>query len=191
MLAEQLSDEVEVVVLWNRGSGNLGEYRQALLEDAEGEWVSFVDDDDRIADGYCEKILAALAMNPDYVGFKVAVADLSKKRINPRYRNYLAVHSIRNPRWCQEGSTFLRHVSHLNPIRRDIALKVPFEGTRGEDHSWAELVRPHVKTEVFVDDVLYLYDYTGELSLRGGRRDGRGVRPVLPAGFRFHPQSEV
>jgi hypothetical protein len=153
--------------------------------------VSFVDDDDRIAAGYCPRVLAALATNPDYVGFKVAVNDLSAIPINSRYREYVAEHSIRHQRWCQSGNTFYRHVSHLNPIRREIARMAPFEGGRGEDHRWAELVRHHVKSEVFIDDVLYLYDYTGEKSLRGGKWDDSGSRPMLPVGFRFHPESDL
>jgi len=46
-----------------------------------------------------------------------------------------------------------------NPIRRELALLVPFEGGRGEDFSWAERLRAtgRVKTEHFIPEVMYHY----------------------------------
>lgn len=191
-LDAQLVDTVEVVVLWNRGAKSIGEYRQALLEDAHGEYVSFVDDDDRVSEHYVSVILEAIENRPDYIGFKVAVADLSERPISPKYRQYTANHSLRYDRWHQKNDQFYRHVSHLNPIRRELALRGLFDGKRGEDHAWADQVRPFVKTETWVEDTLYFYDFCQERSIRSAHPVAtKTTRPVLPERFRFHPDSEV
>jgi glycosyltransferase involved in cell wall biosynthesis len=192
MLAPQLAPDVEVSVLWNRGDKNIGEYRQALVEDARGEYVSFVDDDDRLPDYYVAAILEALKSKPDCVGFRVQVRDLSERPISSKYRDYVAFHSIRYDRWYQKGHRFFRNVTHLNPVRRDLAVKVPFVGNRAEDHEWAKRVGPLLKSEVYVDRPMYFYDFAQDKSIRSGiRRDGSKVpRPPLPDGFRYHPDSE-
>ena len=188
-LAGQLAPDVEVVVFWNRG-GVLGELRQALSDDAHGEYVSFVDDDDRLPEYHVTEVLSALRLKPDYVGFNVEVTDIAGQIGKPGKR-YVAEHSLRHARWYQKRDRFFRHVSHLNPIRKDLALLAPWEGQYSEDHRWADRVRPFVKTEVFIDRIMYLYDFDHRTSLRGTHKDLSGVRPVLPAGFRYHPQSEV
>lgn len=187
-LAPQLTDDVEVVVLWNRGRRKLGEYRRLLTEDAAGEYTSHIDDDDRVPDDYVSVILDAFG--EDYVGFKVSVIDIAGA-IGSEGHEYVADHSIRYNRWSQRGNDFYRHVSHLNPIRKTLALKGVWEGNDGEDHRWADSVYPHVKSETYLDRVMYHYDFDQKKSLRGDRLDlAAYTRPVLPDGFRYHPESE-
>lgn len=182
-------ETAEVVVLWNRGRP-IGELYRDLVADARGEYMCFVDDDDRVAPHYLPTLLAAVQSNPDYVGFRVEVNDLSPNPINQRWRRYEAEHSLRNRGWSQQGNKFLRDVSHLNPIRTELARRVSFPDGRSLDHDWAKAVRPSVKSEVFIDDVLYFYDYNAAKSVRPEHDSRRVERPVLPAGFRYHPNSD-
>lgn len=193
MLADQLTDSIEVVVLRNRGRRSIGEYRQALIEDAAGEYVCFVDDDDRLPPYYCSEILAALKQKPDYVGFVVEMWDLSKKPLHHSFRRYRAIHSTRYDKWSQNNDALYRHVSHLNPVRRELALCAAFEGHRAEDHRWADQIVKLVRSEVFIDRPMYLYDFDRWGSIRtGGKPDTvtKVAKFDLPAGFRYHPQSE-
>lgn len=185
-LAPQLTPDIEALVYWNRGGLDIGGYRQALLEESCGEYVSHVDDDDRIPDYFCSEILSALSDKPDYVGFDLAFTDLTKKR------TLLAQHSIQNAGWSDGGfgHAFLRDVTHLNPIRREIAIRGRFVGNRGEDRDWATEVRKHVQSEVYVGRVMYFYDFDRSLSVRGGRWVNGAGRPELPEGFRYHPKSD-
>lgn len=190
ILAGQLTSDVEVVVLWNRGGLTIADYREMLVADAQGQWVSFVDDDDRVADTYVADVVEALGAGPDYVGFEVEVWDLSGT-IGQKGRKWRAVHSLSADRWHQKGDVFYRHVSHLNPLRRELAVKAQWVGHYSEDHRWADAVRPFVQTEVFIPKVLYYYDFDHGRSIRGPSPDtGLVVRPELPEGFRFHPESE-
>lgn len=192
-IAPQLTPNVEVVVLWNRGGEPLGKYRDRLLEEARGEYVCFVDDDDRIPDYYVTEILAALETAPDYVGFRVAFTDTSERPMSRSFRlgvAYPAVHSLKNKKWFQEGTTFYRDVSHLNPIRRSIALQGSFMGEHAEDVNWAKTVRGVPQSEVFIDRTMYFYDYCLQESIRSGGEHAGGDRPSLPEGFRYHPDSK-
>lgn len=188
-LTPQLTPQVEVVVYWNRGGKTIGEYRQALLEDARGEYVCFIDDDDKVPDYYCREILEALETSPDYVGFNLQYVDRARRGYSG-----VARHTIENNGWAntrtRRGARYERDITHLNPIRRIIALQGVFSGNVGEDRRWAESVRSLVESEVFVDRIMYFYTYDRNKSLRERRPEHGFPRPVLPEGFRYHPDSD-
>lgn len=147
---------------------SLGANREAMRQASEGEYIAFVDDDDLVASDYVDRILEALETNPDYVGFKVKM--LIQGRQGP-----MAIHSLRfgkwssNYGWKKNPDLLLeRDISHLNPIRRDLALAIPMEGERGEDDRWAKAMSALgiVKTESFIDAVMYHYLWRGKWSKR-------------------------
>lgn len=179
---------IEVVVYWNRGTLTIGEYRQALLEESAGDYISFVDDDDRLPGYFCQEIVGALTHRPDYVGFELKFTN--RTRSTPRVGR--AFHSLENAGWSTDRRGYLRDITHLNPIRRDIAMRGTFEGIRGEDRNWAEQIRPYVHTQVYVDRVMYFYEYNRKKSQRGGSYVASEHKPPrLPAGFRYHPASDT
>ena len=61
---------VEVVVGSDRCVMSIGAKRQWLLENAEGKYVTFIDDDDMVADDYSASIVAAAASDADVITFK-------------------------------------------------------------------------------------------------------------------------
>lgn len=154
-LSPQLTDDVELLIDADNGEIPIGAKRNCLLNNARGDHVCFVDDDDQIAANYVALILEALATGPDCVGFKLAYY------VNHRPKG-VAIHSLRYERYGQQrtpgGMLYERTPNHLNPIRREIALSVGFpELNHGEDSDFAQRVRPLLETEVFVDEVLYHY----------------------------------
>lgn len=158
---DKFKGNIEVIVYRNNGKQSIGEYRQALLEEAKGRYVCFVDDDDKVPDYYCEEIMNALGK--DYVGFKVLLTNNEIER-PPVY------HSIRYSGWYQDARGYYRGVTHLNPIKRSIALKGDFRNTNGsgEDEIWAVQVRPFVKTENYIDKFMYYYRHNTEDTHFGG-----------------------
>lgn len=129
--------------------------RQRLLEAASGGWVCFVDDDDWVADDYIPALLAAIDDGqPDYVGFVVRYTVDGREMPS-------AYHNAAYSGWWQDGQGYYRDFSHLNPIRRDLALKAGFSGgDRTEDAGYADRLRTvGVTSHVFVDRDLYHYRF--------------------------------
>lgn len=182
------ADRVEVVVYWDNFDSTLGEVRQALLDDARGDYVNFVDDDDEVPSYYVERVLGALDSRPAMVGWRQQLFWCGKPT-KPTF------HSLQYDRWWEDADGYYRHVSHLNPLRVDLARLGRFDKAVPEDVDWAHQVHaalPFDAREVFIDEVMYRYFYDPASSLWSKKRKPRGryARPVLPSEqFRFHPAS--
>lgn len=179
--------EIEVLIFWNNCEHPISEIRQALVDEARGEYVCQLDDDDSVPDYYCDRIIGALASSPDYVGWAMQLW-WNGEKMKPTY------HSLRYDRWWDDADGYYRNVSHLNPIRRSIALQVPFTGHDGpEDYSWAQQVAPLVKTEEYIEDPMYFYCFNPADSIWRGRPPPTRnyTRPRLPKYFRYHPDSKT
>lgn len=168
-LAPQLAaagGAVSVEALWNHGERPLGVIRQALLDHATAEYICFIDDDDMVPANYVAAILPLLD-GVDYVGFKVQV-------VSGISAGAIGYHGLRNDDWSAGPGAY-----HLNPLRRELALLGTFpSGDYNEDRTWGLQVRPHVQTEHYLDEVMYLYDPSGELAAH--EIPATGVRFIPP-----------
>jgi glycosyltransferase involved in cell wall biosynthesis len=189
-LIPQLTDDIEIVVYWNNGETTIGKIRQYLLEEAIGEYVCFIDDDDEVPDYYCKEILAALG--EDYVGFQVELYN-DGTLMPPVF------HSIKHREWRTDYDGYYRGVTHLNPIRRSIALRGDFSVApgAGEDAQWSTQVTPHVQTENYIARTMYRY-YHESLDTNFGSNDGNSKpnvtyhRPAIKhPNIRHHPDSKL
>lgn len=198
VLLPQVDDaggRVEVVGYRNAGSPSLGEIRDKMIRDARGEYVSFVDDDDLVVDDYVPAILAALADRPDHVGFRM---EYSSDGGEPE----IVDHSLKYARWHRTADgRLVRDFTHVDPIRRECAMAGRFaqaRAGRAEDRAWVKQVRPHLRSETYVDRVLYRYlwreDTTAwqrpERVALDHELNGYGNPPGVPsAAFRWHPDT--
>jgi glycosyltransferase involved in cell wall biosynthesis len=155
--------QVEILAYWNNGELPIGKIRQSLLMAATGEYVCHIDDDDWVPDEYVKLILDSMVNEPDYIGFEVAF-------YNNTYRQPRVFHSLRYNKWSADSNGFYRNITHLNPIKREIALKGLFDGDVAEDERWATQVAPFVKTENYIDAVMYHYYHESEDSSFGGSK---------------------
>jgi Glycosyl transferase family 2 len=147
----------------------VGTKRQALLEAATATYVSFMDDDDDVSPYFVSRIMGALPEQPDYVGFVVVYWEDGE----PMWRSE---HSLRYPGWHQWPEKIVRDISHLNPIRRELALQGHFSGDKGEDFDWAEQIRQSgaLHDEVWLPETMYNYRFSENDCHRTFRR------PLLP-----------
>lgn len=187
---DAVGGQVTVEALWNHGERPIAVLRQALLEHATAEYVSFVDDDDVVAPDYVARILPLLD-GVDYVGFLVDVP----------FAGRVACHSLRFDSWSDDPQGIYRDISHLNPVRRELAIQGKFTADAAalswaEDQVWAAQMRPVLHSEHFVDNVMYHYLAEGrsrpEISSVGELRAvKRSVRrpPVSDPWFGWHPGS--
>lgn len=152
---------VEVVALHNDGEKPLAEYRQALLEDARGEYLSFVDDDDLVAADFVAAVTAAMYTRPDFIAFEAAY--YRDGRFDSCVRTGLQYQT-----WRDDGDRRDRDVTHLNPVRAELArqadFRAPSEGA--EDWSYVSALRPLLKTQADTGKLLYHYHHNSSDSVQ-------------------------
>jgi hypothetical protein len=130
----------------------VGENREALRQQSRGEYISFIDDDDLVPPHFVERILPYLD-GVDYVAFNL------EQRMDGHFlcveKRSLGYGRVGRD---ERGGRF-RDISHLNPMRRELALRVPMTGWPCEDNRWADAIRElHlVRTEHVLDETLYYY----------------------------------
>ena len=162
-LQPQLTTEVEVLIEEDDGEAQIGHKRNLLLKRAQGEYVAFIDDDDLVSPNYVHSILTALESRPDVVGFKLG------RYSNGEYKGYTVLsttEAAKDPDQVgfsinlSQPSKLLHRTIHLNPTKRSIALLYEFQNTSaGEDIAWANKIASHIKSEVYVDEILYNYHW--------------------------------
>lgn len=164
-LEPQLTEEVKVTVRVCDPQLTLGENRQIMRQESVGMYSAFIDDDDLVPCDYVQRILPLLD-GVDIIGFECQLyvdGELDTKR------DY---HTIRAGTWHNTPSAYYRDISHLSPIRRELALMAPMEGGHGEDGRWADKMRALgvLKTEHYIDRVMYYYLF----------RNGKNRGPKCP-----------
>jgi glycosyltransferase involved in cell wall biosynthesis len=151
--------EIEVIV--DDKDGTVGAKRQRLLEKARGHFIAFIDDDDRISNHYVSRVVDAIAGDPtadcaSLLGIITTYGPISMA--GPT----LFEHSIKYDRWFTGQDRFCRCPNHCNAVKRDIALRVGFNGAKniGEDSEYSLRLRPLLKKEVSTgNESIYFYDY--------------------------------
>lgn len=159
------NSDVELLIETDNGEMTIGAKRNILLDRAIGDYVCFIDDDDMVPDYYVEEILRAIGEDdvrtggaPDAIGIKGHYFEAQKSA-------QVFIHSIQYDSWFTQDGVFYRPPNHLNPVKRELALKAGFpEKDHGEDHDYSmkmlsilDMDPEFAKTEVFIDKVMYFY----------------------------------
>lgn len=152
------SDEKEVEVLANASEGiTVGAKRQLLLSQAGGEFVSFVDDDDWVPFYYTNAILGAIDSNCDVVGINGVITTNCK---DPK----VFMHSMVNGRkWFETNDAYFRPPNHLNPVRREIALKTGYKDMgfqEDKDYSQRLFDNLYGLKESYIKPCMYFYKFS-------------------------------
>jgi hypothetical protein len=152
---EPYQDLIEICVREGDASMSVGEHRQIMRESATGEYSNFIDDDDLISDNYVETILP-LMDGVDYIGYNL-------QRYDDGRPTGVFQHTLANL-----GAADGTAISHINPIKTELAKLVPMSGGFGEDRRWwAQLeATGRVTTEHYIPEVMYSYLY------RSNKTDG-------------------
>lgn len=139
---------------------SIGQKRNSLLAMATGEYVCFIDDDDRIAPNYVGLVLRALQVQPDVVGIVGEISEPSASRGGFIRRRFY--HTLENRSYKRSERGYERPPNHLNPMLRSVAIKFPFEDvSMGEDTDWAmRICREQIlQKEEYIPQVIYYYDF--------------------------------
>jgi len=192
---ERSAAPVEVVALQNAGEQMLAAYRDALLKDARGRYLCFIDDDDAVPGYYAEEITAALADDPDVVTFiqngtgtAAAFTLFSLQFTGAPWEPVPAQGLVAG----KSVLVYLRAYSHVQPIRAEIARQASFSypgalGYTQEDQVFAHDVVPLLidlgAKERHIPRIMYTYRFmhAGESTQQGAQLPDGGVhvRPVI------------
>ncbi len=176
-LSEDDQARVEIIVLTDNKTIMLGNKRNKLVELAQGKYIVFVDDDDRIASDYIQKILDGTKKKADSIVFK---AEVSLNGEPPKLCHYSK--DVKRDYNHRDG--YYRIPNHICCIKRELALKSKFPNVLyGEDDAYSKGLLPHLKTEHKIDKVLYYYDYhdstTETQDWRNNMNRKRTVKPLV------------
>lgn len=153
-LPQERQGQVEILYFVDNKTHMLGDKRNKMVDMAQGEYVVFVDDDDRIADTYITDLLEAMWTGPDVITFQVSVS-INHQR--PKICHY----SKDYEKDYNTFRTYHRLPNHICCVKRDLAMRTPFPSELyGEDALYAKLLKPLLRTQVTIDKVLYHYDYS-------------------------------
>lgn len=152
ILEPQLCEEVEILVDISM-EYNIGYKRNWLLSQAKGEYVVYIDEDDRVSSDYIEKILAACIGSPDCIGIS--------GKITTNGANEQQWHISKDfGYWYELGGIYYRTPNHISPVKRELALQAGFPNIpRGEDSAYSMRLFPMLKTENKIEGDLYFYEY--------------------------------
>jgi len=149
-------DQVEILLFMDNKKMMLGDKRNLMIEQAQGEYVTFVDDDDVLSEDYISSILKATQENSDIITFQVVVTlNGGEEKICHYSKDYDKDYNL--------ADTYHRLPNHICVVKRDIARTVQFPSVLyGEDSAYAKLLKPLLKSQTIIDKVLYSYIYNTE-----------------------------
>jgi len=148
--------QVEILTLIDNKTIMLGTKRNNLIDISRGEYLVFVDDDDRVSSDYISELLQATASGSDVITFIVSVS-LNGEAPKPCY------YSKDYPEDYNTDETYHRLPNHIMCIRRALAETVLFKPILyGEDSDYSKRMKPFIKSETQINKVLYFYDYNLE-----------------------------
>lgn len=150
--------EVHILSKKDNKQISVGAKRQLLLEESIGEYIVYIDDDDMVPYFYIEKILDAIKLNPDCIGFRIECKGTMGNTASA---------SNKWDKWADNmgGFDYVRTIYHKNPVKRYIALQIGFKDMRfSEDSDYSNRLKQSglLKEEVFIDEVMYEYRYKYE-----------------------------
>lgn len=186
---DKYGGQIEVVVLFNNFEwSSLGAIRQKLLDDAKGEYICFIDDDDLVPKDYCSTIFPLLD-GVDYIGFNVELRNEGMS-LRPVY------HSLKYKHWYDDEAGYYRGITHLNPIKIELARRGKYpEQDIGEDHYWTMEIERYMRdsgeeyTEHYIDRAMYIYDHFGHEHIFPEAKS-KVKRPIIKSKhLRFHSES--
>jgi len=153
------TQNVEILGLLDNKNMTVGEKRNYLLMLAKGDYITFVDDDDRVADFYIEKILEALKTPVDLVLFPhLLTYVITKKNMG---KHILCEYDLSYKKGEDYAPGRYRGPpAHTHVWRYGVARCAMFEERNyQEDSHWVSEIAGHVKSVYKLEEVLYFYDF--------------------------------
>ena len=151
-------ERIEILFLSDNKKMVLGTKRNSMVSIAQGRYVQFIDDDDRIASDMFSSVLEAIKGDPDVVTF------LAEVTINGKQPPKICEYSTRFEDDANLEGHYERLPNHLCAVRRELAVWGYPDLPYGEDSGYARRLLPALVKEAHIPRVLYYYDYNEQTS---------------------------
>lgn len=156
LLNEVEQNDIEIIVLQDNKKLMLGTKRNYMVDMAQGRYIVFVDDDDRVNPLYLKKLLQATYNQTDCITFK-ALVTINGSDVKE------CIYSIKFENDANFEDRYERIPNHICAIKREHALKVNYPAIPyGEDSGFSKEIKKYLETEHYIDEILYFYDYNSE-----------------------------
>ncbi len=164
ILKPQITNDIEALASIDNGEKSIGDKRQRLLEDATGEYIAFIDDDDIVSHNYINLVLKAVENKPDVIGIHLIMKQVTGLETEGIITGD-TFHSLKYNTWYDEPipgnpqcKKYYRNPNHLNPVKKELALKAGFPSINMcEDRQYSANLLPYLKTEQYIEDPIYFY----------------------------------
>jgi glycosyltransferase involved in cell wall biosynthesis len=158
VLLKTLYPDVEVLYLGDNKKRTVGAKRNDLLKLAKGDYIVFVDDDDKIVEDYVYCLLKGIESDADIICFDVecSVNGSPFKKV---------IYDAKFPRDSNLPDRYERMPNHLMCVKREIALNAMFpDKSFGEDQEYARRIKRQIKTQARINKTLYFYVFSNKTS---------------------------
>ena len=157
-LNEQINirKDIELIALYDNKKRTIGTKRQEMINISQGEYITFIDDDDRIENNYIDEIMNCLYANKnvDCVVYNVICCVNNNK--NKKLCKYGIEYEYGN---IKNGLEWRGKPSHTMIWKSNIVKNHKYSDMgHGEDTDWVTRAWKDIKTQVRIDKVLYYYD---------------------------------
>lgn len=143
---------VEIIVISDNASRKIGRKRNDAISIARGEYVCFIDDDDRVSEDYVDLILEEIQKwRPDVVVFDAVI---TKNGENPKNVKF-----GREYDHCERPESYYRRPNHLSVHKKSNIKEYFLDVSTGEDDEWASRMLDRIVTQQRIEKPLYFYDY--------------------------------
>lgn len=157
--AQYIPDWIQVLTEKDNREMSIGAKRNILLQKAAGQYVAFLDDDDRISDNYVKLLMEGIDKGVDCCSLRGVITVNGN---DPQVFEHALKYSEWRTNSDKKEVKHERPPNHLNCIKASIAKQFNFPETyHGEDHVWSMAIQKSglLKTEHYIDEVLYYYDF--------------------------------
>ncbi len=148
--------EAEIILCTDHKKLTVGTKRNLLIDEACGDYIVFVDDDDMVTVNYVQAILDKITRQPDVIVFNAL-------RYHNGQRDKPVIYGIEYSRDYSTPKFHYRLPNHLMCVRKSIAAQVRFADISfGEDADYARRLLPYLKHQERIFEMLYEYWYSDE-----------------------------
>ena len=175
LAANKWAEQLELIVAKDNKEASVGTKRNQVLDQANGKFVCFIDDDDMISADYFDDVMNAIIQNDDVdsIGFNgmyyVDEKPMMVFKHSSQFNDTRVLEKVFDNGGNHTGDKVVqyRKCNHLNPVRTTLAKQIRFnEISYGEDSDYSTRLYESnlLKKETYIDKILYHYLYSPSIT---------------------------